>query len=501
MSLINRVSLAFLAVIALILAGFSFGVYTLTKVRLLQGVDLELNVRLSRIEGSFHSLEDEVDWMVINEWGAPVEGSDEFLHHPPFSWSVRNAPLTNLPHTLVDRDGNRWRVLVHEFSTRPRVPNELGDRTGEQNEDDASRRSRDRVDQVNLGARRGLMESKSRRFAPGRWIVTGTRLNTIETALAAVAKQLVGLSVGLWLIAAFLGRSFGHHALVPFVRIASAAATMTNLEESRSLPSPGTGDELEAFVSSFNDLLERLHESLSRQKQFAGQASHQLRTPLAGIISEIEVARRRPREISDLEQVLDHIHDDALRLTHVVESLLFLARADADAAMPQLIRMDLSNWLTEYRKKWSDHPRNGDLEFNGEGPNLTIQAHPALLEQLCDNLLDNAFKYSNFGSSVRVRASRDSRGVSISVEDIGMGISAADIPHIFDPFYRSDTAQSGVAGVGLGLAVVQRIANAFGADIKTKSEPGHGTKLTVIFAIPGMGLGEATNLSNESPED
>jgi signal transduction histidine kinase len=251
------------------------------------------------------------------------------------------------------------------------------------------------------------------------------------------------------------------------------------------LPSPGTCDELEEFARSFNGLLDRLHVALERQRQFTGQASHQLRTPLAALIAAIEVARRRPRTVEEHERVLDRLHDDAVRLWRVVEALLFLARADAEAGLPDLERLDLAAWAADHLRAWSDHERAGDLRSEGsDGDPPWTRAHRPLLGQLLDNLLENACKYSGPGTPIIVRAwcepGAGAGAVALSVEDRGCGITAGDLPRVFEPFYRAESARRlGRAGVGLGLAVARRIAATHGGTITAESVPGQGSRFVV----------------------
>jgi signal transduction histidine kinase len=247
------------------------------------------------------------------------------------------------------------------------------------------------------------------------------------------------------------------------------------------LPSPGTRDELEEFATSFNGLLDRLHVALERQRQFTGQASHQLRTPLAALVAAIEVARRRRHTALEYERVLDRLHDDAVRLWRVVEALLFLARADAEAALPDLERIDLAVWSADHLLNWSGHDRAGDLRLDGcDGPRVWARAHRPLLAQLLDNLLENACKYSEPGAPIIVRAWREPEAVALAVEDRGCGIPPEDLPRIFEPFYRAESARRlGRAGVGLGLAVARRIAAAHGGTITAESEPGRGSRFVV----------------------
>jgi signal transduction histidine kinase len=306
-------------------------------------------------------------------------------------------------------------------------------------------------------------------------------LGPVEAEIRSLAIALPLISLGLWALAAAIGRHFARRALAPLALMAEAARAMPS--DDGRLPGPGTGDELEDFARSFNGLLDRLHVALERQKQFTGQASHQLRTPLAALIAAIEVARRRPRTAAEHERLLDRLHDDAVRLWRVVEALLFLARADAEAALPDLEPLDLAAWAADHLGAWSGHERAADLRLEGDdaGP-LRIRAHPALLGQLLGNLLENACKYSEPGTPVVVRAWREPGVVAIAVEDRGCGIPTEDLPRVFEPFYRAESARRlGRAGAGLGLAVARRIAAALGGTIEVASETGRGSRFVLRF--------------------
>ena len=262
---------------------------------------------------------------------------------------------------------------------------------------------------------------------PSHVLAAWASLEPVESEIRSLAAILPLISLGLWALAAGIGRHFGQRALAPLTLMAESARTMP-FDDCR-LPSPGTRDELEDFARSFNGLLDRLNVALERQRQFTGQASHQLRTPLAALIAAIDVARRRPRSVEELERVLDELRDDASRLWRIVEALLFLARAEADAGLPDLERLDLAAWAADQLRAWNGHERATDLRFEGSDTDpLWTRAHRPLLGQLLDNVLENACKYSEPGTPIIVRVWREPGGVALAVEDSGCGIPPEDLP-------------------------------------------------------------------------
>jgi signal transduction histidine kinase len=452
MSLVTRVSVAFLVALALALGGFSACLYYVAGLRLRLALDQELEATLDRFPEGAGGQVGRVTWAIYDDTGRRVEAAPGAGR--PMVLDGRNlGPLAvDVATTIEGPDGLRWRVLARRIGGgRPlHGPREA----------------------------RGK-EHRPGRDRPARVLAAWASLEPVEAEIRWLAAILPLIALGLWALAAAAGRHFGRRALAPLTRMAESARTMP-FDDGR-LPSPGTRDELEDFARSFNGLLDRLHVALERQRQFTGQASHQLRTPLAALIAAIEVTRRRPRTVLEHERVLDQLHDDATRLWRVVEALLFLARADAEAALPDLERVDLAVWSADHLRAWAGHTRGADLCFDGcDGDPLWTQAHRPLLGQLLDNLLENACKYSGPGTPIVVRAWSESGAVVLAVEDRGCGIAAVDLPHIFEPFYRAELARRlGHAGVGLGLAIAQRIARAHAGTIIAESEPGRGSRFVV----------------------
>ena len=271
-------------------------------------------------------------WAIYDETGRRTESAPG-AGRPMILDGRDLGPLAvDVATTIEGSDGLRWRVLARPIGGGRRRGGPPEARGGEH-------RPRPPARDEHKGA------------APGRErrphvLAAWASLEPVEAEIRSLATILPLLSLGLWALAAVIGRHFGRRALAPLTLMAESARAMP-FDDCR-LPSPGTRDELDEFASSFNGLLDRLHVALERQRQFTGQASHQLRTPLAALIAAIDVARRRPRTVQEHERVLDQLHNDAVRLWRVVEALLFLARAEAEAGLPDLECLDLGAWAADH---------------------------------------------------------------------------------------------------------------------------------------------------------
>jgi signal transduction histidine kinase len=258
---------------------------------------------------------------------------------------------------------------------------------------------------------------------------------------------------------------------------------MTAASLDHRLPPVSTGDELEELSQAFNALLGRVHETYERQRRFTAEASHQLRTPLTALLGHVEVALRRDRDADEYRRVLGTVHRQADRLRRVVESLLFLARADADAGLPDRERVDLGAWLPEFVcTAWSGHPRASDIRVDASPGWADV--HPVLLGELTNVLVDNACKYSPPGTPITARVELCEGVVELSVADAGVGIREEDVSRLFEPFVRSAEARErGVEGLGLGLSVAKRIAEAHGGTLGVTSTVCGGSQFTLRLPV------------------
>lgn len=337
---------------------------------------------------------------------------------------------------------------------------------------------------------------RSQRY-PELVITVGTSLEPARAALAQLALTLTGLSIGILLVGLFAARIACRRVLVPINRMAVAASRIDANDLLRRLPAVSTNDEVEKLNRAFNGLLDRLQESFERQRRFTGEASHQLRTPLAVILGQIEVALRRERPVEEYQRVLSTVHKRGNHLNKIVESLLFLSRANADASLTGLETLCVNSWLPQQVETWSDHERAGDIVLQcDEAKAFVVRVQPALLAELLHILVDNACKYSAAGTPIEIRVDGGDDAVTVQVTDHGCGITGADLPHLFTPFFRSEeTRRRGIEGAGLGLSIARRLAHLFGGDLTVTSEPGRGSCFTLRLPAASSSESDASCLA------
>lgn len=493
MSLSTRLSAFFLVTLALALGGFSTTLYFLARIYMIRHLDEHIMSDLDALTAAVEDgparvkawearrpavgLDPEVEqifWVIYDEQGRSVARSRNAARED-FSGNRGLATVVGHAHaSTTNPDGRRWRLALRRLEA-------------------------EEPESFTPPPQQGGPKAAPSWGHPALVLMAGTSLAPLEATLRSLAAVLVVLSAVLWGMAAAAGRLIARRALSPMTRMAEAARVMTTIDRTQQhLPSPETDDELDHLAESFNGLLDRLNEALEREKRFTGEASHQLRTPLTALIGEIEVARRRVRTVEEYREILDEIHGDALRLRQIVEAMLFLARADAESSRPDLQGLDLSAWLPGHLAQWSGHERAADIQAVGiSGRPAPILAHPPLLGQLLDNLIENACKYSPRGTPIRVWVDREPGFVGLAVEDQGRGIEPEDQPHVFKPFYRAEQARRhGDPGVGLGLAVAQRIVDAFGGAIEVASEPGRGSRFRVRFPEAELPAPELTSVTS-----
>lgn len=296
------------------------------------------------------------------------------------------------------------------------------------------------------------------------------RLRTLLMVSSAVG--LLASLLGGWLIAA--------SALRPVAAMAETAGDIAlSRSFARRLPEISRRDELGQLADTFNEMLDSLEEAYRTQQRFIADASHELRAPLTSILGNLELLDRAPdMDEAEKSEALGFVREEANRMNRLVADLLALARADAGQTLNmQPVELDriLMDVLGENQARVSD--RKLTLSELDE---VKVQGDPDRLKQLLLILVDNAIKYTPAGGEIRLGLRAEAGKAILTVADTGIGIDSADLPHVFDRFYRADKARSrDQGGTGLGLSIAQWIVDQHHGEISVESKPGKGTVFTV----------------------
>jgi heavy metal sensor kinase len=268
-------------------------------------------------------------------------------------------------------------------------------------------------------------------------------------------------------------------ALDPVDEISRAAQRISIENLADRLHVPDTGDQLQRLTETLNQMFSRLEASVRRIKQFTADASHELRTPIALIRTTAEVAvQRRNRQANEYLEALDDILEESERTSQVVDSLMLLARADAGKEVLERGLVDASSVSRAAVEQGEKLARIRGLHFSASIPDVPIWVHAdaEALRRALLILIDNAAKYTPERGSVRVDLTAHDGFAKLSVSDTGIGIGPADLPHIFDRFWRADKARSrSQGGAGLGLSIAKWIAETHAGSLSVESEAGKGS--------------------------
>lgn len=270
-------------------------------------------------------------------------------------------------------------------------------------------------------------------------------------------------------------------ALKPFEEITLTAERITHENLNTQIHTERKEEEIQRLVKSFNAMVRRLDESFRQMRKFNADAAHELRTPLAIIQGETEIALRSSELPEEIRSVLASNLEELDRLTRVVNDLLTLSEAEAGTRVltktPMEVKVLLEDLVDQMRLLASD--RNLRIEVRCT-PDLWIDADKLWIRRAIINILHNAIKYSKDGGIIEISAWGENSNVRLCIRDQGIGIMPQDLPHIFDRLYRADPARSrDSGGAGLGLAMVKWIVEAHKGTVTVQSEPEQGS----IFEI------------------
>jgi two-component system sensor histidine kinase TctE len=318
-------------------------------------------------------------------------------------------------------------------------------------------------------------------------ILVGETLNKRRTLANEV---LLGMLLPELLLIALIGALVWYgieRGLRPLATLQHEISSRSHRDLS-PLPEQNAPGEVRALIHAMNELLERLSGALSSQQRFVADAAHQLRTPLAGIKTQAELALRQ-QNTDEVHHTLRQLNTATGQTTHLVNQLLSLARAEPGANRTQALqRLDLGELARDATTEWVPRAleRNIDLGYDGT-PRAMIEGDSLLIREMFGNLLDNAIRYTQSGGHVTVRVDAHDDCTLLSIEDNGPGIPAAERERVFERFHR--VLGTGTEGCGLGLAIVREIAQSHNAEVRLAAGAhGSGTLVCVEFPCVKPGI-------------
>ncbi|HXI85403.1 MAG TPA: heavy metal sensor histidine kinase [Verrucomicrobiae bacterium] len=341
------------------------------------------------------------------------------------------------------------------------------------------------------------------RASDGRWFLLGSAWGQVgregETQMMVqvaldiskeqrLVQSFTGRLVGVILLGLGLSTAAGivvaGMGMRPLTEITSAAQRTGPTQLHERIGSTHWPQELTALAEAFDGMLDRLEDSFARLSQFSADMAHELRTPINNLMGEAEVSLSKPRTVEEYQRVLASSLEECGRLARLIDSMLFLARAENAETELKRSALDVRAEIEAVREFYDVVAEEQGVEVacGGDG---RLNADPLLFRQAVSNLLSNALHYTPRGGKVVISVARPGGGwVDIAVADTGTGIDPEHLPRIFDRFYRADRSRSQhPQGLGLGLAIVKSILTLHGGTVAITSTTGAGT--TVVLRFPG----------------
>lgn len=294
----------------------------------------------------------------------------------------------------------------------------------------------------------------------------------LESLLMLLVVALITTTTVSWLITMY--------GLQPLRRISAVMHDISSENLSSRIGSQEWPRELAALAESFDEMLGRLEAAFAQLSRFSADLAHEVRTPVNNMLSAASVTLARKRNVEDYQNTLEAVMSEGRHLERIVESMLFLARAENAKEELQTEKLSTAEEFQLQTDFFELLAEEKDIRLSWSG-DVALQANPELIRRALSNLVDNAVRYTPEGGTILLDAKDDGQSVVLTVQDSGSGIEAEHLPHIFERFYRVDKARSKRSNSGLGLSLVQSIAILHGGFVSVSSSPGEGSEFSIIL--------------------
>jgi heavy metal sensor kinase len=326
-------------------------------------------------------------------------------------------------------------------------------------------------------------------------LVLGTTRD--QQFVAGIVRQALVVTLLVTLLLAVVpGYFLARRSMAPVSVMTKRAAEIGAENLSERLPVSDRGDELDQLAAVLNDLLDRLQRAFHRQRQFMASAAHELRTPVAVVRGEAELAlSREERPTSEYREALESVRGEALRMSRAVDELLTLSRSESGQLRAKTAPMDLRQTIDETVRSLVLATGDGGMTIEVDLPaKMPFEGDPMLLQRVFSNLIENALKHGGPNTRVEISGGGTKSGYEIQVRDHGRGVPPEDVEHIFEPFFRSENGRDvdGTAGTGLGLPIARASARLHGGDVTLVSSGPSGSTFRVTLPPDPAGPKSAT---------
>lgn len=318
------------------------------------------------------------------------------------------------------------------------------------------------------------------------WLIhVGMDRGEEDEILADYRENLFYVLVAALVVCTIAGYRIARRGIRPISQITQAAGNTRPSNLGERIATSGLPDELHRLADTFNAMLDRLERAFDRLTGFTADIAHELRTPVNNLRGELDVALEKRRAPEEYEEIIGSSLEECGRISRIIDSLLFLARAENPQTQIERERIDVRQELENIRDFFEPAAQEAGVRLeNASQGTLDADLNRALFQQAVGNLVTNAIAHTPAGGNVTVQAECDGPALVVEVVDSGSGIPAAHLPHVFDRFYRADHSRAtNDGGVGLGLAIVKTIVDLHGGSVDLTSEVAHGTKVRLRFPM------------------
>ena len=443
--------------LALVLAGFGFTAWQLQRANQMSRVDHELEQRMGLVEASLR----------------PRNGPETDNPPPPDKprWSPREQSLFD------GMPGQAFYYLVWQRDGKPGAASASAPSGVPQPE---------RIPGPPVFRSRGTFRECFHDTPAGDCVLVGRDIGDELAGIRRTAWLLAGSGGAVFLLGLAGGWWIAARALRPIEEISATAAKISAGDLGQRIRTADSESELGQLARDLNNTFARLEAAFDRQARFTADASHELRTPVAVVLTQTQAALARERPAAEYRESLAACQRAAQRMRGLIESLLLLARFDSNETPEALESCDLSRIAAECVALLKPLADEKNVRLDIEATPVHCRGIAGQLAQAVGNIVGNAIHYNRPGGSVRVTVRREADRAVLAVTDTGQGIPPGDLPHIFERFYRAEIARSdGQEHSGLGLAITKAIAERHGGTIEVASEPGAGTTFRVRFPAGG----------------